>query len=94
MRRPGFDESEVWACSCGAKLRVARRRNRARNFLIAGIIALLWAMICFNTGLVWNHPLLSWFLGVFVVILPLILSGAGKHEVQVVGQPAASKATD
>ena len=93
MRRPRFEESEVWDCSCGARLRVARRRNRARNFLLVGAIALLWAMIWFKTGLVWNHPLLSWFLGIFVIILPLILSGAGKHEVQV-AQPAAPRTTD
>ena len=85
---PQFDSSEVWVCSCGARLRVGRRRNRARNFVLAGTIALIWGTVCLMTGLVWHHPLLSWFLGVFVVILPLTLSGAGEHEVQVVAASA------
>jgi hypothetical protein len=89
IRRPRFNEAEVWDCSCGARLRVARRRNRTRNFLLAGAIALVWAVICFKTGFVWNHPLLSWFLGIFVVILPLVVSGAGKHQVQVVPESAS-----
>lgn len=83
---PQFDSKEVWDCSCGARLHVGRRRNRARNFAISGIIVLGFAAICLLTGAVWTHPVLCWFLGVFVVILPLILSGAGKHEVQVVAE--------
>ena len=63
---PQLDSSEAWVCSRGARLRVGRRRNRARNFVLAGTIALIWGTVCLMTGLVWSHPLLSWFLGVFV----------------------------
>src|SRR5215468_4946630 len=82
IKRPGFDPSEVWDCSCGARLRVGRRRNRVRDFAMAGAIAVTWAAACFLTGAAMRFPIACWFGGTLATLSPLILSGAGKHEVQ------------
>lgn len=84
--RPEFDFPEVLDCSCGTRLRVGRRRYRARDFTMAGMIALTWGTVCLLTAMVFKYPVFCWMFGIFVTIIPLILSGAGKHGIKVVAE--------
>jgi hypothetical protein len=80
--RPPRLEGASWECDCGARLCFARRRYRARDFLAAGAVAVVWTAAGFLTGFAAAYPRIYWFAGITLVVIALVLHGVGKHEVQ------------
>jgi len=75
-------ERDPWVCGCGAKLHVARRRLRAGDFLVGGVIAGIVVVIGILTDWWYSYPRLFWFTGIVLIVAALSFRGVGKYEVQ------------
>jgi hypothetical protein len=75
-------EGVPWVCGCGAKLQMGRRRVRAGDLLVGGIVAGIVVVIGALTDWWYSYPRLFWFTGIVLIVAALSLRGLGKYEVQ------------